>query len=44
MERYSENNKKWLKSTIAQYENGNPNISFEEVDTSLLTPRPRKYD
>jgi len=44
MKRFSENNQKWLKSTIAIYKNGGPNISYEEVDTSLIQPRPRKYD
>ena len=44
MKRFSDNNKKWLKSTIAIYKNGNPDISYEEVDTSIITPRPRKYD
>ncbi len=44
MKRFSENNIKWLKSTIATYQNGGPDISFEAVDTSLIAPRPRKYD
>jgi len=44
MKRFSDNNKKWLKSTIAKYKDGNPDISYEDVDTSLLAPRPRKYD
>ena len=44
MKRFSENNKKWLKSSIATYKDGDPEISYEEVDTSLLSPRPRKYD
>ncbi len=44
MKRFSENNIKWLKSTIATYQNGGPDISYEAVDTSLIAPRPRKYD
>ena len=50
MKRYAENNKKWLKTTIAEYKNvnsgleGGPEISFEDVDTSLISPRPRKYN
>lgn len=36
-------NKKWLKTTIATFENGEPTISYEEVDTSLIPPRPRLY-
>ncbi|MDP6744329.1 MAG: succinate dehydrogenase flavoprotein subunit [SAR324 cluster bacterium] len=44
MKRFSENNIKWLKTTIATYQNGGPDISYEAVDTSLIAPRPRKYD
>ena len=44
MKRFSENNVKWLKTTIATYKNGGPDISYEAVDTSLISPRPRKYD
>ena len=44
MKNFSENNIKWLKTTIATYQNGGPNISYEAVDTSLIAPRPRKYD
>jgi succinate dehydrogenase / fumarate reductase flavoprotein subunit len=42
-DRFEENNRKWLKSTIASYEDGSPAISYEEVDTSIITPRPRLY-
>jgi len=42
-DRFVENNRKWLKSTIAVYRDGEPEISYEEVDTSLLPPRPRLY-
>ncbi|HIE79865.1 MAG TPA: hypothetical protein EYQ03_04245, partial [Nitrospinaceae bacterium] len=34
----------WLKTTVAQYKNNQPEITYEEVNTSLVTPRPRKYD
>jgi len=44
MKRFSENNKKWLKSTIATFKNGGPEITYEDVDESLIAPRPRKYD
>ncbi|MFQ5672318.1 MAG: succinate dehydrogenase flavoprotein subunit [Nitrospinales bacterium] len=44
MKRFEDNNKKWLKTTIARLKDGKPEISYEEVDTSLVTPRPRKYD
>ncbi|PIQ96090.1 MAG: succinate dehydrogenase flavoprotein subunit [Nitrospinae bacterium CG11_big_fil_rev_8_21_14_0_20_56_8] len=44
MKRFEENNRKWLKTTIANYQDGEPRISYEEVDTSVVVPRPRKYD
>ncbi|GIR32505.1 MAG: succinate dehydrogenase flavoprotein subunit [Deltaproteobacteria bacterium] len=44
MERFEKNNEDWLKSSIATYNNGKPAVDFESVDTSLIAPRPRKYD
>jgi succinate dehydrogenase / fumarate reductase flavoprotein subunit len=44
MKRFETNNQNWLKSTIAEYKNDKPEISYEPVDTSIVTPRPRKYD
>ena len=44
MKRYQANNDKWLKTTIAQFKNDEPEITYEDVNTSLMTPRPRKYD
>jgi len=44
MKRFEENNKKWLKTTVAQLEKNQPKITYEDVNTSLVTPRPRKYD
>ena len=50
MKRFDENNEKWLKTTIAEFKNetsgseGGPEISFEDVDTSLISPLPRKYN
>ncbi len=44
MKRFEENNKKWLKTTIAVHKDGKPEITYEEVNTSVVTPRPRKYD
>jgi len=42
--RFEENNRRWLKSTIAVLRpDGEPELSYEEVDTSLLPPRPRLY-
>lgn len=43
-ERFAENNRRWLKSTIATNgPGGNPQLSYEDVDTSLIPPRPRLY-
>ncbi len=43
-DRFEENNHRWLKSTIATCgEKGEPQLSYEEVDTSLIPPRPRLY-
>lgn len=33
----------WLKTTVAKYTPNGPELSYEEVDTSLLKPRERKY-
>jgi succinate dehydrogenase / fumarate reductase flavoprotein subunit len=41
---FEENTQKWLKSTISVCgPNGEPEITYEEVDTSLIPPRPRLY-
>lgn len=37
------NDQEWLKTTLARFENGEPKISYEPVDTSLIPPRARKY-
>jgi succinate dehydrogenase / fumarate reductase flavoprotein subunit len=43
-DRFEENSKRWLKSTIAVCDrDGNPEISYQDVDTSLIPPRPRLY-
>ncbi len=42
-DRFEENNKKFLKSTIATWGGREPNITYEDVDTSLIAPRPRLY-
>jgi succinate dehydrogenase / fumarate reductase flavoprotein subunit len=34
----------WLKSTIASWSADGPKITYEPVDTSLVTPVARKYD
>jgi len=33
----------FLKTTIAKWTNGGPEISYEDVDVSLIPPRPRHY-
>jgi succinate dehydrogenase / fumarate reductase flavoprotein subunit len=43
-DRFDENTRKWLKSTVAVLgTDGEPQLSYESVDTSLMTPRPRLY-
>jgi succinate dehydrogenase / fumarate reductase flavoprotein subunit len=43
-DRFEENTARWLKSTIAACgPNGDPEISYQDVDTSLIPPRPRLY-
>jgi succinate dehydrogenase / fumarate reductase flavoprotein subunit len=43
-DRFEENTRKWLKSTIAKCDaDGNPQITYQDVDTSLIRPRPRLY-
>lgn len=42
-DRFEESSKKFLKSTIVTCVNGDPEITYEDVDTSLLPPRPRLY-
>jgi len=33
----------WLKTTIAEWTPDGPRLSYEPVDVSLVTPRPRQY-
>ena len=43
-DRFEENTRRWLKTSIAKLSpEGEPQISYEEVDTSLIPPRPRLY-
>ncbi len=43
-DRFEGNTRKWLKSTIAVLDaEGEPQLSYEDVDTSLIPPRPRLY-
>jgi succinate dehydrogenase / fumarate reductase flavoprotein subunit len=42
---FEENNRKYLKSTIATWDAAavTPELTYEDVDTSLIPPRPRLY-
>lgn len=40
---FEENNRKYLKSSIATVNGEHPEITYEDVDTSLIPPRPRLY-
>ncbi len=40
---FEANNKRWLKTTVAQWQDPEPVLSYEDVDTSLIPPRPRLY-
>lgn len=41
---FQDRNRKFLKSTIATFDAaGEPKLSYEDVDTSLVPPRPRLY-
>ncbi|MEZ6115625.1 MAG: succinate dehydrogenase flavoprotein subunit [Pirellulaceae bacterium] len=42
-DKFEENNKKWLKSTVATWKDDQPEIVYEDVDVSLIPPRPRLY-
>jgi succinate dehydrogenase / fumarate reductase flavoprotein subunit len=42
-EAFRERNERWLKTTVAEHTPDGPKISYEEVDTSLIPPRPRTY-
>ncbi len=44
-DRFQANIDKWLKSTIAVWNDSNeqPELSYEDIDTSLIPPRPRLY-
>ncbi len=44
VDRFEANNRQWLKSTIAACAaGGEPSLSYEDVNTSLIPPRPRLY-
>jgi succinate dehydrogenase flavoprotein subunit len=42
--RFEENTRRWLKTTVAKLDtSGEPQLTYEDVDTSLIPPRPRLY-
>ncbi len=41
--KFKAKNDKWLKSTVADYNGGDVQYSYEDVDTTLVPPRPRTY-
>jgi succinate dehydrogenase / fumarate reductase flavoprotein subunit len=43
-DRFEANNQRWLKTTVATLDaDGQPQLAYEPVDTSLIPPRPRLY-
>ncbi len=43
-DRFEESTARWLKTTVAACgADGEPEITYQDVDTSLITPRPRLY-
>jgi succinate dehydrogenase / fumarate reductase flavoprotein subunit len=43
VDEFEANNRKYLKTTIARWNGTEPDITYEDVDTSLIPPRPRLY-
>jgi succinate dehydrogenase / fumarate reductase flavoprotein subunit len=43
-DRFEENNRRWLKTSVATLDrDGEPQLAYQDVDTSLIPPRPRLY-
>lgn len=42
-DKFEENNAKWLKSSIATIKGNDVEVTYEDVDTSVVPPRPRLY-
>jgi succinate dehydrogenase / fumarate reductase, flavoprotein subunit len=42
-DRFEENSRRFLKSSIATLKGDHPEITYEDVDTSSIPPRPRLY-
>jgi len=38
------NDEDWLKTTVASYSSNGPIFRYEDVDTSIIKPRLRRYD
>jgi succinate dehydrogenase / fumarate reductase flavoprotein subunit len=44
LQKWKRNNQEWLKTSLAEYRDGEPAISYEPVDTSVVPPEhPRDY-
>jgi succinate dehydrogenase / fumarate reductase, flavoprotein subunit len=43
VDRWEANNRQWLKTTVATWNGEAPELSYEDIDTSLIAPRPRLY-
>ena len=42
-DRFAANTDKWLKSTVVSLKDNEPDITYEDIDTSSIPPRPRLY-
>ena len=42
-DRFAANTEKWLKSTVVSLKDNEPDITYEDIDTSSIPPRPRLY-
>ena len=42
-EKFKKRNDKWLKTTVASHTPDGPELTYEDVDVSLIHPRPRTY-
>lgn len=42
-QQYFDQNRKWLKTTIAAHTSDGPRFTYEPVDAGLIAPRPRTY-
>lgn len=42
-DRFGENNRRWLKTTVAAWNGQHPDLTYEDVDTTIVPPRPRLY-